>query len=40
VDSNLKINSQDKVALIGKKRGEQAEILDLENIDGTIEMAP
>jgi len=58
VDSNLKINSQDKVALIGKNgagkttllkmilvkawllRGEQAEILDLENIDGTIEMAP
>lgn len=58
IDSNLKINSKDKVALIGKngagkttllkmilaKAGillwEQAEVLDLENIDGQIEMAP
>jgi len=58
VDSNLKINSVDKVALIGKngagkttllkmilaKAGllqwEQADILDLENIDGQIELAP
>lgn len=58
IDSNLKINSKDKVALIGKngagkttllkmiltKAGilqwEQAEILNLENIDGQIEMAP
>ena len=58
VDSNLKINTNDKVALIWKnwagkttllkmiiaKAGllqwEQAEVLDLENIDGQIEMAP
>ena len=58
VDSNLKVNSKDKIALIGKngagkttllkmiltKAGilqwEQAEILNLENIDGQIEMAP
>ena len=58
VNSNLKINTNDKIALIGKngagkttllkmiitKAGllvwEQAEILDLENIDGQIEMAP
>lgn len=58
VASNLKINSNDKVALIGKNgagkttllkmilahagilQWEQAEILDLENIDGQMEMAP
>jgi ATP-binding cassette subfamily F protein 3 len=58
VDSNLKVNSKDKIALIGKNgagkttllkmiltragilQGEQAEILNLENIDGQIEMAP
>jgi len=58
IDSNLNINSKDKVALIGKngagkttllkmilaKAGilqwEQAAVLDLENIDGHIEMAP
>jgi ATP-binding cassette subfamily F protein 3 len=58
IDSHLKVNSKDKVALIGKngagkttllkmiltKAGllqwEQAEILNLENIDGQIEMAP
>ena len=58
IDSNLKINSNDKIALIGKngagkttllkmilaKAGilqwQQAEVLDLENIDGHIEMAP
>lgn len=58
IDSNLKINSNDKVALIGKNgagkttllkmilahvwilQGEQAEVLDLENIDGQMEMAP
>ncbi len=58
LNSNLKINSNDKIALIGKNgagkttllkmilakagilQGQQAEILDLENIDGQIEMAP
>jgi ATP-binding cassette subfamily F protein 3 len=58
VNSNLKVQSNDKVALIGKNgagkttllkmilakagilQGEQAEVLDLENIDGQIELAP
>lgn len=58
INSNLKINSKDKVALIGKNgagkttllkmilakagilQGKQAAVLDLENIDGQIEMAP
>jgi len=58
INSNLKVNSKDKIALIGKNGvgkttllkmilaragllcGEQAEILNLENIDGHIEMAP
>lgn len=58
IDSNLKINTRDKIALIGKNgagkttllkmilaklwvlQWQQAEILDLENIDGQIEIAP
>jgi len=58
INSNLKVNSKDKIALIGKNgagkttllkmilakakilQWEQAEILDLENIDGHIEMPP
>lgn len=57
MNSNLKINSTDKIALIGKNgagkttllkmilakagllQGERAEILNLENIDGQIEIA-
>jgi len=57
VNANLKINTNDKVALIGKNgagkttllkmilakagilQGAQAEVLDLENIDGSIELA-
>lgn len=57
IDSNLKINTRDKIALIGKNgagkttllkmilaklwvlQWQQAEILDLENIDGHIEVA-
>jgi len=57
IDANLKINTNDKVALIGKNgagkttllkmilakagilKWEQAEVLDLENIDGNIELA-
>ncbi len=58
IDSNLKINSNDKIALIGKNwagkttllkmilaqadilQWKQASVLDLENIDGKIEIAP
>ena len=57
-NANLKVNSQDKIALIGKNGAgkttllkmilakiwileeQQAESLDLENIDGQIELAP
>lgn len=58
LDSNLKVNKTDKVALIGKNgagkttllkvilakagilTGEKAKFLDLENMDGQIELAP